>query len=282
LSNVTTDRKRYPSAIAVERAADILAMLGERGAVSVMDLAAQAGLSGSAVHRILTALKRKGLVEQDPASERYQLSWGVLTLARSLVNRDHVRSVALRYMTELRDLAGETVTLYVRSGFERICIEQVEGTQEIRYQAEIGRSLPLYAGASGLVLLAYMPDDELEDYLESVELQSMTPATIRDRAKLERLLRRIRKQGYASASNDRLLGLAGLSVPVLDGSGATSAAMTIAGPVERFAAADRERWIEALQEATSAIASVLRGRQPATATDGAQALDKLTRSGRDL
>ncbi|MEA2267707.1 MAG: hypothetical protein QOC64_317 [Solirubrobacteraceae bacterium] len=260
------DKKRYPSAIAVERAADILALLGERGSASVMELAEAAGLSGSAVHRILTALKRKGLVEQDPASDRYQLSWGILTLARSLVNRDHLRTVAVRYMTELRDLTGETVTLYVRSGFDRVCIEQVESPQEIRYQAEIGRSLPLYAGASGLTLLAHMRPEELEDYLGAVELRSMTKATITDRAKLERELRRIRKQGYAFARNDRLLGLAGVSVPVFDGSGAPSAVITIAGPVERVAAADRERWIEALQGATSSISSVLQGR---SSTDGA-------------
>lgn len=259
LAKRTPEKKTYPSAVAVERAADILALLAERSSASVMELAAGAEVSGSAVHRILTALRRKGLVEQEAMSERYRLSWGVLTLARSLVNRDQLRAVALRYMTELRDLTKETVTLYARSGFERVCVEQVESTQEISYRAEIGRSLPLYAGASGLALLAHVPPDELDDFLRSVELQSITPFTLSDRAKLERELSDIREKGYALASNDRLLGLAGISAPILDIAGHATAVITIAGPVERLLNEHLDSWIQALRHATAEISQLTRG-----------------------
>jgi DNA-binding IclR family transcriptional regulator len=252
-------KRSYPSAIAVERAADLLALLAERNSASVMELAEAADLSGSAVHRILTALKRKGLVEQDAASERYALSWGVLTLARSLVNRNQLRTLALRHMTLLRDLTAETVTLYVRSGFERICVEQVEGTHEIRYRAEIGRSLPLYAGASGLALLAHVSPDELDAFFRSVTPERITPATITERADLERVLAEIRDRGYALASNDRVSGLAGLSAPVFDGAGAAGAVITIAGPAERIVEADVSGWIAALVGAADDVSHVLRG-----------------------
>lgn len=238
----------------------MLALLAERRSASVMELAAAAGVSGSAVHRILTALRRKGLIEQDPMSDRYQLSWGILTLARSLVNRDQLRTVALRYMTELRDLTSETVTLYARSGFERVCVEQVESVHEICYRAEIGRSLPLYAGASGLALLAHLPDAELDEFFRSVKLSSLTPQTIDERSKLEDELRRIRAQGHALASNDRLLGLAGLSAPILHESGLADSVLTVAGPAERVMSGDLDAWIAALKRATGEISFVLQGR----------------------
>jgi DNA-binding IclR family transcriptional regulator len=252
-------KRSYPSAVAVERAADLLELLAERGSASVMELADEAELSGSAVHRILTALTRKGLVEQDPASERYKLSWGLLKLARALVNRDQLRTVALRHMTQLRDLTGETVTLYARSGYERICVEQVEGTHEIRYKAEIGRSLPLYAGASGLALLAQVPPDELQAYLRSTKLARLTPDTITARAELERSLAEIRQRGYAIASNDRVSGLAGLSAPVFDGTGSATAVITIAGPANRIAEPNASAWATALLEAADQVSRVLRG-----------------------
>jgi DNA-binding IclR family transcriptional regulator len=224
-----------------------------------MELAAAADLSGSAVHRILTALKRKGLVEQDPASERYQLSWGVLKLARALVNRDQLRTVALPHMTNLRDLTGETVTLYARSGFERICIEQVEGTHEIRYKAEIGRSLPLHAGASGLALLAQVAPDELDAFFAATKLDALSEDTITTRRALEQALADIRARGYSIASNDRVAGLAGLSAPVFDGTGAT-AVITIAGPADRILHTDVDAWTDALVRAADDVSRVLRGR----------------------
>jgi DNA-binding IclR family transcriptional regulator len=264
-------KRAYPSAIAVERAADLLVLLADRTSASVMELAEAAELSGSAVHRILTALKRKGLVEQDPASERYRLSWGILTLARALVNRDQLRALALPHMAALRDLTGETVTLYARSGFDRICLEQLEGTHEIRYRAEIGRSLPLYAGASGLALLAHLPQRDLEEFLTSVELERITPHTLRGRDALERTLVTIREQGYALASNDRVLGLAGLSAPIFDESGSAVAVITIAGPGERLLAQDVDSWIRALRQATQDVSVVLLGRaevESATSASG--------------
>jgi IclR family transcriptional regulator, acetate operon repressor len=253
-------KKSYPSAVAVERAADILASLAERKTASVMELAAAVGLSGSAVHRILTALKRKGLIEQDTLTERYSLSWGILALARSLVNEDHLRAIALNYMIKLRDLTGETVTLYVRAGFDRICIEQVESSHEIRYRAEVGRLLPLHAGASGLALLAFAPESELEEFLRVVHLESLTDSTLSDTEDLRKELARIRARGYCFAKNDRVAGLAGLSTPILDAAGFARAVVTIAGPTERIVKGDRKAWAEAAAAACSEVATVLDGR----------------------
>jgi DNA-binding IclR family transcriptional regulator len=256
---VTAVKKTYPSAVAVEKAADILACLAEQKSASVMELASAVRLSGSAVHRILTALKRKGLVEQDTESDRYVLSWGLLALARSLVNQDQLANVALHYMTPLGAFTGETVTLYARSGFERICVEQVESAHEISYRAEIGRSLPLYAGASGLTLLAFVPPAQLDEYLRTISLEPLTEQTISDERSLRLKLEAIRAAGHCFAKNDRVLGLAGLSAPIPNEDGTASAVVTIAGPAERIEQADLAAWTTALAEACTEIAAILHG-----------------------
>lgn len=254
------EKKGYPSAVAVERAADILLALADSKSASVTELAATVGMSGSAVHRILTALKRKALIEQDALTDRYSLSWGLLALARSLVNQDNLGAVALKYMVELRDLTGETVTLYVRAGFERICVEQVEGSQEIRYTAEVGRLLPLYAGASGLALLAFAPRAELEEFLRVTDLQLLTDATLVAPEALRKELDRIRGCGYCFAKNDRVEGLAGLSTPILDASGFARAVITISGPTDRIVRGNRDAWAGAAAAACAGVAAVLDGR----------------------
>jgi DNA-binding transcriptional ArsR family regulator len=88
------------SALAVERAAEILLLLAQSdtGSLSVSELARETKASGSAIHRILTALRRKQLVDQHPVTQRYALSWRMLTLFRQMNSRADIRGVVYPYM----------------------------------------------------------------------------------------------------------------------------------------------------------------------------------------
>ncbi len=248
--------------MAVERAADVLFLLAERGESSVTELARSIGSSASAVHRILVALKRKGLVEQRADTEGYALSWSVLALGRSLNARANLRTVALSFMTELRDLSGETVSLNVRIGQERMCIDQVESTQEVRWVARIGVPSPLYAGATGWALLAHMGERELEAYLATVKLARLTPHTVADPKALRRAMDEVRAQGYAISLQDRILGLAGISTPIFDRSGAAIAAITIAGRADHLTAETFRGWAPAITVAAHRITELIGGHRP--------------------
>lgn len=249
--------KSYPSAVAVERAVELLYLLADRGEASLPVLARDIGSSRSAVRRILTALRRKGLVEVDPVTDHYSLSWLVLSLARSRQDRVSLREVALAPMTELRDLTQETVTLNVKSGFQRVCIEQLEGLQEIRWQGEIGRIDILYAGAGGKSLLAYLPPDELGRYLEQVKRRQLTPYTLIDQDQLERELAEIRSRGYALGGQDRQLGVTGVAAPIFNDAGSAFASITVAAPAERGTRDQLEAWAPAVMSAAVRISSLL-------------------------
>src|SRR5579872_6568773 len=249
--------KSYPSAVAVERAVELLYLLGERGEAALPVLARDIGSSRSAVRRILTALRRKGLVEIDPVTDHYSLSWLVLSLARSRQDRVGLREVALLPMTELRDLTKETVTLNVKSGFQRVCIEQLEGLEEVRWQGEIGRIDILYAGAGGKSLLAYFPPAELDAYLEQVARRPLTPHTVVDREALERELAQIRQRGYATGGQDRQLGVTGVSAPIFNDAGAAFASITVAAPAVRGTPEQLDLWAPAVIRAAARISDTL-------------------------
>jgi IclR family transcriptional regulator, acetate operon repressor len=223
----------FPSAVSVERAAQTLTLLAENGDSTVTDLARTLDVSASAVHRILTALRRQGFVEQDPISDRYRLSWTVLKLARSLIARSDVREMALPHIRRLTEELAETVTLSVRVGFERVLIEQVVPNREVHWRAPIGSVSPLYAGATGKALLAFMPQTERARFFREVEMRPLTDHTAADRRALERELARIRRDGYAIGDRDRVPEVAGASVPIFDAEGAVSFALSVAGPAER-------------------------------------------------
>lgn len=248
------------SAVAVERAADVLFLLAEYGESSVTDLSRAIGSSASAIHRILVALKRKGLVEQRLNTEGYALSWSVLALGRSLNERADLRTFALPFMTQLRDLMGESVSLNVRVGFERICVEQVESLNEVRWVARIGVPYPLYAGATGRLFLGYMSDQELTDYLGTVTLQPLTSHTVVTPDQVRTELSRIRAVGYAISLQDRIPGLAGVSAPIFDRSGSVIAALTIGGRADRLTGNTLKKWAPSLIQAALKITELSGGR----------------------
>jgi IclR family KDG regulon transcriptional repressor len=247
------NERPYSSAIAVERAADLLFLIAEREQASLNELARAIGSSGGAVHRILIALKRKGLIQQTTENGPYSMSWSILALTQRLTAEADLRTVSRPHMVELRDLTGETVTLNVRSGFDRVCIDQAEGPHEVSWRQDIGKISPLYAGASGKVLLAYFSPEEMKAYFRAVKPQKLTQFTTVRRDDIRRELQAIRKQGYAFGTQDRIIGVAGISAPIFDAGGRAAATLTIAGPAERCSADRRAEWVEPLITATEQI-----------------------------
>jgi DNA-binding IclR family transcriptional regulator len=245
--------KPNASAVAVERAVRVLNVLGDRGEATLTEITRELGHGKTAILRILTALVREGLVELDRDSGRYSLSWRVLVLARGLANKAEIRSLAMPHMLALRDLTDETITLNGRIGYERVCIEQVESRQQLRWHSEIGSVTPLYAGATGMMFLAMFGPAELDAYLAEVKLERFTADTVTDPAVLRAMLQEIRAQGYCYDHDTRNVGIAGISAPVLDGSGEAVAVLTISGPTQRFERADLDLWRERLVAATSEL-----------------------------
>ncbi len=245
------------SALAVERAAEIMFLLAEWGDGSVSELSEATGSTGSAVHRILTALRRKDLVSQDVDSQRYALSWAVLGLARALSARSDLRTLAYEHMVKIRDVSEETVTLNVRSGLERVCIEQVESFHEVRWVAEIGRVVPLHSGVTGKVLLAYATPKEITAYLGSLDTGRRSGPDIPESSTLARELDQVRQRGYALAVRDRIRGISAISAPIREPGGMVGAALTLAGPAERCTHEQLKSWVPHLTKATQEISELL-------------------------
>lgn len=219
----------------VDRALDILLCFAKaNGELSLSQLARLTGLHKSTTHRLLSSLLEKGFVRKHAESERYTLGWSVLELIGSLYQSDQLSAVTLPEMTHLRDEIGETVSLYIRSGNERIRIQAVESTESIRNVAIVGKTYPLCVGASGKVLLAFSEPSTTEEVLRQAE----PPLTV-NLATLRKELEQIRTQGYATSIQERDPAAAALAVPVFGRAGVI-AALSISGPFSRFSSKKME------------------------------------------
>jgi len=223
------------SSITLERGADVLLLFASSKApkLGVTQIANELGLSKAVVHRILSALRNKGIVEFDFVSRRYALGPVIMSLGLTYLNKLDVRKVAVPEMVGLSKLTNETATLSVRSGASRVYVDQVTPDREVLMSVQIGVPYPLHAGASSKAFLAFLPDEEIDHYLEE-PLRKVTPATVTDRRKLRRELEQIVECGWAHSFGERQVGASSVAAPILDYRDYPIAVVSVCGPSDRM------------------------------------------------
>ena len=134
-------------------------------------------------------------------------------------------------MTDLMRSTENTVTLSVREGRLGFCIFTVEPATPVKFTARRGLSVPLHAGATGKILLAYAPE-EIRSAVLSSPLPSPLGGEDADPARLRDDLDRIRAQGYAVSREEWMPHAGDISVPLFDGRGCFAAQLGVAGIAE--------------------------------------------------
>ena len=237
----------------VRNAARVLkAFSSRRRTFGVTELARELDLSTSSTHRLLRTLAEEHLVEQDPATGRYRLGLAVYDLVAATTEFDLTHAV-LPPMTVLRHRTGETVQCGVLDGREVVYVERLESPRTLRMFVDVGRRNHAHATGTGKVLLAWLPPERLERVLRGWDLPAMTERTITDPDELRAELEQVRARGWSTNDGESEPGATSVGAPVRDRSGATIAALSVAGPTDRMRA-DLDQITRAVVEA-AALAS---------------------------
>ncbi|QHW31530.1 IclR family transcriptional regulator [Paenibacillus rhizovicinus] len=238
---------------AVERALDLLLCFTARKEWAMTELAEQVGLHKSTVHRMLATLEQRGFVARDAASDRYRLGLRIWELSANMSGADDPAVIGLPEMERLRDMLGETVSLYLRDGNERIRIQAVQSIQAIRRVAPIGARLPLYVGASSKVLIAFEEPAKCEELLQD----ESWPASF-DRLQYREQLEDWRRLGYATSVEEREQGAAAVAAPIFSRTGKLVAALSVSGPANRLTPEKMREQAPAVMEAAHRLGSMLK------------------------
>lgn len=252
-------KQATPTLNAVEKALKILkAFRGERSYWGVRELSAHLGFSPATVQRILQTLKSDAFVDQDPHTRQYRLGNVYFSFLQSLQHTYPVAQVAPAFMKQLLTRTQETVHLNVIEGNERICIDNLESSQNLKGFMPIGSRSPLYAGASSKCLLAFSGRDFIDAYLQRVKLMAITKNTLTDQKRIRSELEAIRKQGYAASLGERNPGLGSLSAPVMDYRGALLASVSLAIPEIRYQDPKlRKKYVRDLLQVTGKLSAAM-------------------------
>jgi IclR family KDG regulon transcriptional repressor len=219
----------------------------------VREIARELKLHPSTVGRMLATLTSLDILIQDDSTHRYKLGPKVLKWGAVYLGNLNLPNEARPYMQSLREKTNETVSLYVPSGNERVLIERKESTHFIRVIAQVGERMPLYAGASGKVFLAFLPPEKREEVIETKRLERLTSQTIVNIEELRKELVQIRKRGYAISHGERVEGASSVSAPIFNFRNQVIGAISISGPTSRFSEEKVTEFFNPLVKATHQI-----------------------------
>lgn len=265
---------------AVDSAISILETLGAAQPMSLTELSTKLGLGKSSVYRLLVTLVLRGYVEKDPHSDRYQLTYRLFAIGSRTAERLGLREVAQPIMERLGSRTGETVNLGVLDGFRTVSIHLVESAHPLHIHMRIG-GVSAHATATGKILLASLPPEELAQRLAGQRLASLTARTIKRRSVLHAELRRVREQGFAVDDEECSIGLRCVGAPVRDHRGMVVAALSMVAPCHRLPPEEMPAAIATVRDAAQEISLRLGySRDPGEGRDETRTPVARTRRGR--
>jgi DNA-binding IclR family transcriptional regulator len=222
--------RHSPGTSAVDRGADLLVrVLEAEEPVALTELASAAGIPKSTASRLVSALERRGLVEQDGERGRLRPGPAILRVAERGMLERNIVELARPVLDALAEASGETINLAVaaRHGVEHVA--QVDGRHFLGAGQWLGRSVEYHCSANGKVFMAFG-----RATIAPHALTQHTDRTITDPGRLREELEAVRRDGFAAAIDELELGLAAIAAPVTGGRGDVVAALSISGPSVRM------------------------------------------------
>lgn len=223
--------------------------------LSLEELAASSGINKTSLVRILRTLEPAGFVLRE--EDRYRLGPRVLGLANVYLSTLSFHKVAEPHMHALAVGCGQTVSLAVLDGLEIVYVAIERAQRDIGIQGEIGGRHPVNATALGKVLLTALDPQRLRARLADADLPRLTHRTIVDRDELQRVVERVRRDGYALDDEERGIGIRCVAAPIHDFTGRVVAAMSVAGPIFDMHEGTLETIRARLLEAANAVSREL-------------------------
>ncbi|HEY7969634.1 MAG TPA: IclR family transcriptional regulator [Candidatus Limnocylindrales bacterium] len=232
------------------------AFAGDMASAGPSEVAARIGANKSTTFRVLGSMERAGLLDRRPDGT-FGLGLWLMELGSLVQSRLDLRRAAGPSLEELGRATGQTVFLSVLHGHQATCIDRLAGSNVDVLALRLGGTLPLYCGAGPRVLLAALPDAEVERYLEAAPFPALTPATLTSAAELRADVARTRESGYVVSMEDVTVGVGALGAPIRDAAGGAIAAISVAGLKHEFTGAAEARAMALVIAAARSVSSSL-------------------------
>jgi IclR family transcriptional regulator, pca regulon regulatory protein len=199
--------------------------------LNLSEVARATGLTRAAARRFLLTLVKLGYVRME--GREFSLRPRVLELGYSYLSGLTLPEVAQPHLESLVAQVDESSSISVLDGDDVVYVARVHTKRIMTVLITVGTRFPAYATSMGRVLLAALPDHELDDYLARADLTSLTTRTVTDAGALRARLDRVRRAGYALVDQELEEGLRSAAAPVCNRAGTVVAAVNLSVSASR-------------------------------------------------
>ena len=219
----------------VARALDVLSAFHvAEHPLSLGELSEISGVGRSAVQRIVHTLRGLGYLDRDPADTGYVPGLRILDHSRDFQRFNPVIVRATPVLLELRRTVRERVDLSLRDDLRLVYARRLLSKREILMSTLVGQSVPLHATSGGWAIMAALSPVEVDDVLERAQLRAITPRTVTEPDEIRDILAAVRRQGYALASEQILLGEVAVGAAIRGRDGRPVGAIHVAGSLSEW------------------------------------------------
>lgn len=220
----------------LSRGLDVITVFGpDRQNMTLSDVARLTGLTRATARRFLLTLVELGYMRTD--GKLFSLTPHVLNLGFSYLSGLSITEVAQPHVQDLASIVHESSSVAVLDGDDIVYVVRVPTKRIMAVAISVGTRFPAYATSMGRVLLASLSPDQLDAYLQRVELVALTRFTVTDTARLRRLLDQVRTDGFVITDQELEEGLRSTAVPIRDANGNVIAAINLSAQATRVSSA---------------------------------------------
>ncbi|MGO1184264.1 MAG: IclR family transcriptional regulator [Micrococcaceae bacterium] len=204
---------------------------GRHDSLSLSSIASRAGLTLPTAHRLVNELVDWGALIRLPC-KKYVIGLKLLELGSLAGHRLRLKQLAFPHLHALHRTTRTNIHLSVAMKHDVLYLESLMVPGGAPVSSRFGDRWPMHATATGRVLLASSPPEQMEAHL-SQPLKSYTPATVTDPVTLRQVLAEVRQRGVAIAFDQIVEGVTAVAAPIIGSQGRPVAAVGMTAPTER-------------------------------------------------
>ncbi len=218
----------------LDRAVSVLEVLGQSDTpLSLAEICQRMSLHKSTAHRSLMVLERSALIERTQEN-RFRLGLKLYELGNRAVEQIDLRARVQPFFRRLATQVGETVHLSVLQKTSVVYLDKVEPNRRVCMSSKIGTSNPVYCTSMGKAMLAFQPEDTIEQIIAKIRFVRFTHKTLGSRETLLKALERVRRRGYAIDDEEIEVGVRCIGAPIFNEHHRAIAAVSVSGPASRI------------------------------------------------
>jgi len=203
----------------------------EHPSLTLSEVAERTGLTRAAARRFLLTLQELGYVGS--SGRQFSLRPRVLALGYAYLSSFSVAQIAQPHLEDLTEELHESCSVSVLDGDDIVYVARASANRIMTIALTVGTRLPPYPTSMGRVLLAGLPEADLDAHLSRARLRKLTEHTVDDPGQLRAILADVRAKGWAAVDQELEAGVRSIAVPIRDSSGRVVAAINASAHAAR-------------------------------------------------